>query len=162
MTRGGLDLPTERKDSAGAGAPCPETRAPGSPATAALGLAVLLSLITWSSISSDLPPVGCEFPREVASERGWTTDVGCDVRVDAGMRLRGPARLLFGLSLDLNHADPEALEVLPRIGPRRAAAIVRAREQAAFSSVAELARVPGIGAKTIEGLAGWVAVGEAE
>jgi hypothetical protein len=119
-------------------------------------------LITGPSISSDPPSLGCEFPREVASERGWTTDVGCDLRTDAGRRLRGPARLLFGLTLDLNHADPEALEVLPRIGPRRAAAIVRARERAAFSSVAELARVRGIGAKTIEGLAGWVTVGAAE
>jgi competence protein ComEA len=68
---------------------------------------------------------------------------------------------LFGLTLDLNRADAKALEVLPRIGPSRAAAIVRAREEAEFASVAELARVSGIGPKTIAALSGWVDVGGA-
>jgi hypothetical protein len=112
---------------------------------------------------SERPFFACEFPHEVASEGHWTTDVDCEpTELTDGRRLRGPARLLFGLTLDLNQADPRALEVLPRIGPRRAAAIVRAREQAAFTSVAGLARVRGIGAKTIEGLSGWVGVGGSE
>jgi hypothetical protein len=114
------------------------------------------------TLPHDLPRE-CEFPREVAAEHGWTTDVGCDVEVPGNrMRLRGPVRLLFGLTLDLNHADPKALEVLPQIGPRRAAAIVAARDEAAFTSVADLARVWGIGSKTIEGLSGWVGVGGSE
>ncbi|MCH7598554.1 MAG: helix-hairpin-helix domain-containing protein, partial [Myxococcales bacterium] len=75
--------------------------------------------------------------------------------------LAGVSAELKRLALDLNHADPRALEVLPRIGPSRAAAIVRAREEAEFASVEELARVRGIGPKTIEGLAGWVEVGGA-
>ncbi|MBW2387134.1 MAG: helix-hairpin-helix domain-containing protein [Deltaproteobacteria bacterium] len=125
--------------------------------------AVLLLMTTGGGSGSDQASCVCEFPHEVASEEGWTTDVGCDGTEGADDRqLRGPVRLLFGLTLDLNRADEQALEVLPRIGPRRAAAIVHAREEAAFTSVAELARVRGIGAKTIEGLSGWVGVGGSE
>jgi competence protein ComEA len=47
--------------------------------------------------------------------------------------------------LPLNQATVAQLDSLPGIGPARAAAIVRYREQhGAFSSLAEVARVPGI------------------
>jgi hypothetical protein len=59
--------------------------------------------------------------------------------------LRGPARRLFALRIDPNRADAATLEVLPGIGPARAAAIVRARSVRPFSSVEELTRVDGIG-----------------
>jgi competence protein ComEA len=65
----------------------------------------------------------------------------------------GAARLLFGLPLDLNRADPRDLEVLPGIGPARARAIVAARP---FCRAADLARVPGIGPATLRRLAGRV------
>ncbi len=62
--------------------------------------------------------------------------------------LRGPARLLFGLKLDPNRADAASLQILPGIGPSRAAAMLQARERACFESLADLERVPGIGPKT--------------
>jgi competence protein ComEA len=65
---------------------------------------------------------------------------------------------LFGQTLDLNVADVAALEVLPRIGPRRAAAIVATRKQERFASIDDLARVPGIGPRIIAGFAGWASV----
>ncbi len=72
--------------------------------------------------------------------------------------LRGPPRLLFGLSIDPNRADLKTLEALPGIGPARALAIVREREQRRFLSLGDLERVRGIGPRTVERLAGLVAV----
>jgi hypothetical protein len=150
----------QQNDSARSGADSATLCAQRRVANAALCFGALLFSAGLIANSSEIPASACEFPYEVASEAGWTTDVDCgDAVASASARLRGPARLLFGLTLDLNRADPRALEVLPRIGPIRAAAIVDARQAAAFTSVADLARVRGIGAKTIEGLSGWVEVG---
>ncbi len=66
--------------------------------------------------------------------------------------------LLFGQRLDLNGADESTLTVLPNIGPRRAAAIVAARQRQPFLSVADLQRVRGIGPRTVAALAAWVRV----
>lgn len=55
--------------------------------------------------------------------------------------------------LDLNSADPAALEALPGIGPVLAARIVEWRtEHGRFSSVEELAEVSGIGPALLDGL----------
>ncbi|MCP4039183.1 MAG: hypothetical protein GY944_14420 [bacterium] len=119
-------------------------------------------LILTLSRAGDAPGFSqCGWPVERAAARGWTTDVACGgaEAQDVGA-LRGPARLLFGLALDLNRADARTLEVLPRIGPTRAAAIVRARSQARFTSPADLQRVSGIGPRTVEGLVGQVHAGD--
>lgn len=59
--------------------------------------------------------------------------------------------------VDLNTASAEALQVLPSIGPVRAAAIVRYRdEHGPFASVEALVQVPGIGPKTVADLRGLV------
>ncbi len=143
----------------------PKARASAGAVTTALwlGAGLLLAAGLGFGNSSGFDPgsghVACPQPREVAAADGWTTEVSCVPGAIPSRDLRGPARLLFGLTLDLNRADARALEVLPRIGPRRAAAIVRAREQAEFTSVEDLVRVRGIGPKTLEGLAGWVGVG---
>jgi competence protein ComEA len=84
--------------------------------------------------------------------------VACDARGSALPALRGPERLLFGQAIDLNRASAQSLEVLPRIGPSRALAIVRARRERRFQSPASLQRVKGIGPRTVAGLAGWVEV----
>ncbi len=64
------------------------------------------------------------------------------------------ARLLEGRPVDLNRASAEELQLLPRIGPTLAARIVEERERGGpFRSVAELARVRGIGPRTVERLA---------
>ena len=104
--------------------------------------------------------IDCEFPFERAADTrtGFTTEVGCGGAAASSASIRGPARLLFGLRLDVNRATREALLALPAIGPARADAIVRARADRRFDSLADLVRVPGIGPKTSEGLRGWAAV----
>ena len=67
-----------------------------------------------------------------------------------GIPVSGPGRLLFGATLDLNRATAATLEVLPGIGPIRAAAIVAARCERSFASVRDLRRVPGIGPRTLD------------
>jgi competence protein ComEA len=78
----------------------------------------------------------------VAPARAALAAVACD---GPGAPLDGAARLLFGLPLDLNHADARALEVLPGIGPGRAQAILRERARAPFCRVEDLVRVRGLG-----------------
>jgi competence protein ComEA len=78
-----------------------------------------------------------------------------------GPELRGAARLLFGLGLDPNRAEPASLEALPGIGPARAAAIVEERCRRPFAAPAELERVRGIGPRTRAGLEPWLAFGDA-
>ncbi len=70
----------------------------------------------------------------------------------------GPVRLLFGEPLDLNRASAESLDVLPGIGPARAAAITAERARQPFRRVEDLRAVHGIGPRTIAGLEGWVTV----
>ncbi len=61
--------------------------------------------------------------------------------------------------VNLNTADPEALETLPGIGPSIAAAIVRYRqENGFFSRVEGLLDVPGIGEAKLEQLSSLVSV----
>ena len=131
-------------------------------ANAALLLgAVLAGLAMAPDVS---PQSECQAPYERAAnaDSGFTTEVACGRPLEGeGAGLRGPARLLFGQRLDLNRASSQALEVLPAIGPSRAGAIVRARSEKRFESLAELVRVPGIGRKTCEGLEGWVTVASA-
>ena len=72
--------------------------------------------------------------------------------------LEGIARLLVGHRIDLNRAGADLLETLPGIGHKRAAAILRARGERPFATVAEIERVPGIGPKTRARLEGWLRV----
>lgn len=78
--------------------------------------------------------------------------------LDMPADVEGPVALLWGRALDLNRASAADLEVLPGVGPSRAAAIVRERCQRPFGAVADLLRVPGIGERTVERLAGWARV----
>jgi hypothetical protein len=71
----------------------------------------------------------------------------------------GALPLLFGGRIDLAHADAAALEVLPRVGPALAAAIVAERGRAPFCALEELERVRGIGPRTRAGLASWLEPG---
>ncbi|HUH12108.1 MAG TPA: ComEA family DNA-binding protein [Longimicrobiales bacterium] len=59
--------------------------------------------------------------------------------------------------VDVNRAAPAELETLPGIGPALAGRMVAFRDSAGpFRSLQELARVPGIGPRTLERLAGRV------
>jgi hypothetical protein len=65
-----------------------------------------------------------------------------------GRRLKGAARLLFGLPLDLNSEVLTSFEALPGVGPSRAQAIGRARGERPFVSIEDLRPVEGFGART--------------
>lgn len=59
--------------------------------------------------------------------------------------------------IDINSAGAEELDLLPGIGPVKAAAIIDYRaEHGPFSDVQELLEVPGIGETTLEGLRDYV------
>ncbi len=61
--------------------------------------------------------------------------------------------------VDVNSASAEELASLPGIGASKAAAIIAEREKKPFSSVDDLERVRGIGARTVEDLRSKVSVG---
>jgi competence protein ComEA len=119
------------------------------------------ALVVLASAPAPRAPAACEQPREAEARAGHSVAVRCGAPA-AGRPLRGPARRLFSLPIDPNLADAPTLETLPGIGPARAAAILRERERAPFASAQELARVRGIGPRTLERLAGLVDVGGAE
>ena len=60
--------------------------------------------------------------------------------------------------VNLNQADEEVLELLPGIGPSRAAAIVEYRKSRPFKRAEELSRIKGIGRKTMAKLRPYLAV----
>lgn len=102
--------------------------------------------------------VACPRPASaaIAPDTGFTTVVSC-----RGVgEIRGPARLLFGSRLDVNTAPATALGALPGIGPRRAEALVRAREERPFEQLEDLLRADGIGPVTAKGIAEWVEFGQ--
>ena len=72
-------------------------------------------------------------------------DAATGAAVCARLETVAPVQLLFGRALDLNRASASSLEVLPGIGPARAAAIVAERCRARFASVSAVERVSGIG-----------------
>jgi hypothetical protein len=115
-----------------------------------LGLALFALALPWPAAE----PAGCHAPRELRERAGHTTAVDC--AGGSGRRLRGPARILFGLPIDPNRADARTLEVLPGIGPARAAAILAERARAPFAQVSDLERVAGIGPKTRRRIAPWL------
>ena len=57
--------------------------------------------------------------------------------------------LLFG-SVDLNTASAKELSTLKGVGMSKAQTIIAYREKHCFESIAELAKVKGIGEKTVE------------
>lgn len=135
----------------------------GAPPVCARDRAFAALLLSLALLYGALPGVrgahaGCEFPSESVALDSLTSVVSCDPENLAGPPLRGPVRLLFGQRLDLNRASARTLEVLPGIGPRRAAAIVDARSKRLFERVSDLRRISGIGPRTIAGLAGRVQV----
>ncbi|MGD1915641.1 MAG: ComEA family DNA-binding protein [Phycisphaerales bacterium] len=65
-----------------------------------------------------------------------------------------------GLLIDLNAAPATQLELLPGIGPARAAAIVANRQALGpFQTIDDLERIRGIGPATVEGLRPFVTLG---
>ncbi len=68
-------------------------------------------------------------------------------------------KLEAGMTLDINTASAEQLQLLPGIGPSRAAAIIEDRtSKGPFRTVEDLARVSGIGPVTVEGVRPYVRI----
>ena len=61
---------------------------------------------------------------------------------------RAEPKVLDGV-VNINTASSDELELLPGVGPAKAARIVAYRQQHPFRTVDELARVKGIGPKTV-------------
>ena len=128
-----------------------------SRARAALVIAALLFGLPLAG--GEPPTAACPTPRERRAEAGHSVELSCESGAP-GPPLRGPARSLVGLPIDPNRADAATLESLPGIGPARAQAILTARRRHPFGGLNDLERVPGIGPRTLAGLAGWIAIGE--
>ncbi len=84
---------------------------------------------------------------------GWTPAPSAPVEGGGDVR----AGVSSGL-VNVNTADAATLERLPGIGPVLARRILAARSEAPFSSLDDLARVRGIGAKTIASLRPYIRV----
>ena len=105
----------------------------------------------------------CESLVEVDVDALGTLRARCDpTDVEEGAGPTGIARLLDGGRIDLNQASAALLENLPGVGPVRAAAIVSARKETAFSSVGDLERISGIGPRTRMRIEPWVFVAQRE
>ena len=121
--------------------PEPDGLERGRRARAALLLASLLFALA-------LPPPApagrlCRARRARARGRATRDEVGC---ARAGRILRGPARLLFGERLDPN---PPTRDARGAAGHRACARRGDRRGRAALRELGELARVPGIGPRTL-------------
>lgn len=94
--------------------------------------------------------------------RAWTTRraaVPGDGAERASLAAGAPASGIAAGKLDLNRATAAELELLPRIGPALAKRIIDDRAaRGPFRSVDDLARVRGIGGRTVEQLRPYVAV----
>ncbi len=119
--------------------------------------ALLVLAALWPGAAP--PDESCPAPRVLDSHarEGASPAVVCDGA--GGRELDGVLPLLFGGRIDLARADAAALEVLPRVGPALAAAIVAERARAPFCEIAELERVRGIGPRTRVGLEAWLEPG---
>jgi len=73
--------------------------------------------------------------------------------------LTAAPKLEAGMTLDINTATAEQLQLLPGIGPSRAAAIIEDRvSRGRFRTVEDLARVSGIGPVTVDGVRPYVRI----
>lgn len=125
------------------------------------GLAVAALLLALAlPASSRRDDAVCADPRERVAHADHSVVVECGAGAHRDGSLRGPARLLFGQPIDPNRADAATLDVLPGIGPSRAAALIESREQRPFSGVEDLLRVPGIGPRRLALIRPYLGVGE--
>ncbi|MDT8367920.1 MAG: helix-hairpin-helix domain-containing protein [Longimicrobiales bacterium] len=94
--------------------------------------------------------------RTVVPAPGVERDVAAAVDTVRALRADADRRatpLEAGERIDPNRADAAEMDRLPGIGPATARAIVAARAEAPFRTVADLGRVRGIGPSTIEKIA---------
>ena len=122
---------------------------------------VCLGVAAWVGLGVSLPP---KSPREVMPGLGAE---GC-VLVERGTAPPCPeeaipprVRWALGLPLRLNDTALEGLILLPGIGPIRASRVLRHRAaHGPFSRLEELARIEGIGPRTVERLRPYLVIGD--
>ncbi|MFZ2444776.1 MAG: helix-hairpin-helix domain-containing protein [Syntrophobacteraceae bacterium] len=102
-----------------------------------------LSAAGWSGL---LPEVSRKLE---SGESLGVLKTGSYPQITAG-RMPAPARLAFGLKLDLNSASAPDLMLVPRMRPDTAASIVKRREQKRWENIEELVEIHGVGAKTVQ------------
>jgi hypothetical protein len=116
------------------------------------GFALSGALFVLALPAPSREPRLCRNPIESSAVEQHTVAVRCQTpRARAG-GIRGPARRLFGLSIELNCAGARTFETLEGIGSVRARRIVEERARQPFERVEDLLRVHGIGPKTLENL----------
>ncbi|MFB3117481.1 MAG: ComEA family DNA-binding protein [Myxococcota bacterium] len=121
------------------------------------GLALSGALFALALAAPAIEPDVCRSPVESVAVEQHTTAVRCEAPQARARELRGPARRLFGLPIELNCAGARTLETLGGIGSVRARRIVEERAREPFERVDDLLRVHGLGPKTLENLRSAVA-----
>jgi hypothetical protein len=116
------------------------------------GFALSGALLVLALPTPSPEPKLCRNPIESAAVEQHTAAVDCQGLQARAGEIRGPARRLFGLPIELNCAGVRTLETLERIGSVRARRIVEERARRPFERVDDLLRVHGIGPKTLENL----------
>jgi hypothetical protein len=116
------------------------------------GFALSAALFVLALPAPSPEPGLCRNPMELAAVEQHTAAVRCQGTQARGGEIRGPARRLFGLPIELNCAGARTLETLGGIGSVRARRIVEERARRPFERVGDLLRVHGIGPKTLENL----------
>jgi hypothetical protein len=122
-------------------------------ARASLALAAALGAVELAPAREPRP---CRAVSAAAAEPAAAVACGRN-----GGPLPDAARLVLGLPVDANRAEPRVLEALPGVGPRRAEAWRVERERRPFCGVADLDRVSGIGPRTLRNLGPWLEFGHA-
>ncbi len=104
-------------------------------------------------VSTPIEPAAAPAPAPSSQAQAQPPDRGASIsQVD-------PTNADAGMSIDVNTATAAQLELLPGIGPSRAAAIIESRQTAGpFRTVEDLARVHGIGPATVEGVRPYVRI----
>jgi hypothetical protein len=119
-------------------------------ALAGFALSGALFVLALPVASGDLKL--CRNPMESAAIEQHTVAVRCQGLQARSGEIRGPARRLFGLPIELNCSDARTLETLKGIGSVRARRILEERQRRPFERVDDLVRVHGIGPKTLENI----------
>ena len=99
------------------------------------------ALRPWLTVDSPAQLVSADLPRPTPPTSTQ----------DAAAR-GGKKELAAGTRIEINKASAEELQRLPGVGPVLAGRIIAEREKKRFDSAADLRRVSGIGAKTLEKL----------
>ena len=128
------------------------------------GWSTFLALCVFGLARVDIaePEALCLHPAATQADALGTLRVECGAEREDGLPPSGLGGLLFGNPIELADVSTSQLEALPGIGPSRARAIVAARDERAFASIADLARVSGIGPKTVGALSGWLSAAGAD